>query len=129
MDSATPNKFLTYSMIEQDKGLLLEIPCHIAPPGGHRTIGTRRSSLHKAAVDTAMKQGVEIHWDHKLVDLQQQEGSVTVRFENGAEDTGSFVVGTDGLHSGTRICLFGEEKADYTGLAQVWSLMVKCGDC
>ncbi|RDX45672.1 FAD/NAD(P)-binding domain-containing protein [Lentinus brumalis] len=53
-----------------------------------------------------------------LVDFEQHEKSVTVKFANGKTDEGSFVIGCDGLHSNTRICLFGEEEASFTGLTQ-----------
>lgn len=113
------NKFLTYSAVEEDKRLLLEHSAPSPPPGGFSNILVRRAMLHKALVDSALSHGVEIKWGHKLVGLSQSEDSVTVKFDNGVEDTGSFVVGSDGLHSNTRICLFGQEKANYTGLVQV----------
>jgi salicylate hydroxylase len=125
MEAATFDKFLTYSVVEGDEGLLLDMPVSPSPQGGHRIIAMRRSALRKAVIDTALNHGVEIRWDHKLVDLQQHDTSVTVRFENGMEDTASFVIGCDGLHSNTRIRLFGEEKADYTGLVQVGSLAIQ----
>lgn len=73
-----------------------------------------------------MQAGVEIKWGHKLVSLEQSHNSVTVTFENGTKDTGSFVVGCDGLHSNTRKCLFGEEKAEFTGLCQASAFYVAC---
>ncbi len=68
-----------------------------------------------------MQHGVPIHWGCKVEDVVQGEDgeSVTVKFANGGEDTGSFVVGADGLHSSVRTALFGDEKASYTGLVQV----------
>ena len=113
------NKFLTYSAVEEDKRLLLEHSAPPPPPGGFSNILIRRSVLHKALVNSALSHGVEIKWGHKLVGLEQAQDSVTVKFENGVEDTASFVVGSDGLHSNTRICLFGQEQANYTGLVQV----------
>lgn len=125
MESAGIDKFISYSVIPEDKCILLEIPLPSAKDG-IKTIGVRRSVLHKAVIDAATRNGVEIKWNHKLVSLKQQEDSVKVTFEDGFQDTASFVVGCDGLHSNTRICIFGEEKADYTGLVQVgsWSACV-----
>ncbi|KAH9920085.1 uncharacterized protein B0H18DRAFT_1025880 [Fomitopsis serialis] len=54
----------------------------------------------------------------ELVSLKQDDDSVEVTFENGVVDKASFVVGCDGLHSNTRVCLFGHESASYTGLTQ-----------
>ncbi|KAI0087302.1 hypothetical protein BDY19DRAFT_955012 [Irpex rosettiformis] len=117
MEKSRLDRYITYSAIEEDKRVLLDMPAK-TPPGIHSTIVVRRAALHKAIIDIAVKNDVQIKWDHKLVDLEQHEDSVTVKFENGTEDTASFVVGSDGLHSNTRICLFGEQKADYTGLVQ-----------
>ncbi|KAI0344757.1 FAD/NAD(P)-binding domain-containing protein [Trametopsis cervina] len=103
-----------YSVLPEDKGLLAQQPI----PSAERLRGLRRAGFHKALVDAAVQAGVEIKWGHKLVSLEQSHNSVTVTFENGTKDTGSFVVGCDGLHSNTRKCLFGEEKAEFTGLCQ-----------
>ena len=118
IEKSTLDRFLTCSAVEEDKRVLLDMPLK-PPPSGHRTILVRRAALHKAIIDFAVKSGVEIRWNYKLVDLEQHEEFVTVKFDDGLEDTASFVVGCDGLHSNTRICLFGEQKADYTGLVQV----------
>ncbi|KAI0688032.1 hypothetical protein BC835DRAFT_1408199 [Cytidiella melzeri] len=118
LESAEIEKMMTYSTVEGDEGLMLSTPVSPPPPGRHRSVGVRRSALHHAIINMAQKHGVEIKWDHKLVGLQQHEDFVTVKFDNGSEDTASFVVGSDGLHSNTRSCLFGEQKADYTGLSQ-----------
>ena len=70
---------------------------------------------------------MEIKWGHKLSGLEETEdATVRVIFENGASDVGSFVVGCDGLHSSTRIAIFGEEKATYTGLTQVCCAFDEC---
>lgn len=107
-----------YSVLPQDKSTLAEVKV----PERFEMLGVRRAVLHKAIIDTAVTAGVEIKWGHKLESLEQTEDSVIVTFENGHSDTASFVVGCDGLHSNTRICLFGAEKADFTGLIQVWSM-------
>lgn len=106
-----------YSVVPGDKGVLAD---RIADSDSTFTFyGVRRTVFHKALVESAERAGVEFKWGHKLVSLEQAEDSVTVTFENGSQATGSFVVGCDGLHSNARICLFGEEKADFTGLCQV----------
>lgn len=102
-------------MVAGDQGMLAEVNF----PASVDALGVRRAALHKTLVETAVEAGVELKWGHKLVSLEQDEDSVSVAFENGTRDTGSFVVGCDGLHSNTRVCLFGKEKADFTGLVQV----------
>ena len=115
------DEFNFYSVIPEDMSVLAELqhPKKMREATGRGSFGIRRSDLQKAMVAHAEKLGVEFKWSHKLEKLDQTEDSVTVTFANGAQETFSFVVGCDGLHSNTRICLFGEQPADYTGLVQV----------
>lgn len=84
--------------------------------------GVQRQKFLELLTTTALDRGVEIHWEQKVVDLEQgDDNGVRVVFENGHSDTASFVVGCDGLHSNTRISLFGKEEASYTGLTQASS--------
>ncbi|KAJ3713415.1 hypothetical protein C8R42DRAFT_593238 [Lentinula raphanica] len=82
-------------------------------------MGIRRHDFLHLLAETAIKAGVEIHYERKVVDVQQSANSAEVEFEDGTTDTASFVVGCDGIHSNTRISLFGKEKASYTGLTQL----------
>ncbi|THH01139.1 hypothetical protein EW026_g1507 [Hermanssonia centrifuga] len=114
-------KRVFYSVLPEDKGILGESDIAKQLQEEHGVgivLGVRRTVFHQALVEAAQKAGVQIKWGHKLVSMDQHDESVTVKFENGAEETASFVIGCDGLHSNTRICLFGDEKADFTGLVQ-----------
>jgi salicylate hydroxylase len=91
---------------------------------GFPLIGVRRAEFHRFLIDTAEKHGIEIRWGHQAIEFEQSEDSVEVTFANGIKDTASFVVGCDGLHSNTRIALFGKEKASFTGLVQVRLFLV-----
>lgn len=115
------DEFNFYSVIPEDLSVLAELkhPKKMREATGRGTFGIRRSELQKTMVAHAQTLGVEFKWSHKLETLEQAEDSVTVVFDNGTRETFSFVVGCDGLHSNTRICLFGEQPADYTGLVQV----------
>ena len=81
--------------------------------------GVSRTKFHQVLIDEAERQGIQIHWDHKLIDIRQTDVDVTAIFQNGKAVTGSFAVGCDGLHSGSRVALFGQEEATFTGLTQV----------
>ncbi|KAF7977762.1 hypothetical protein HWV62_2862 [Athelia sp. TMB] len=89
---------------------------------GFQPRGVERSELHKLLIEHALKSGIDIKWDQKLVAVTQGDGEVRVDLETRAgdksSDTASFVVGCDGLHSGTRSALFGEHQADFTGCTQ-----------
>lgn len=81
-----------------------------------------RLQFHSVIVAEATETyGIPILYDHSLVDIRDNtaEETVTVRFSNGKTDTGSFLVGCDGLHSNTRVALFGRQKAQFTGMTQV----------
>ncbi|KIJ67862.1 hypothetical protein HYDPIDRAFT_107388 [Hydnomerulius pinastri MD-312] len=89
---------------------------------GFPLIGTRRTEFHRLLIETAQQYDIEVKWDHQAVDFDQDGNEVRVKFANGASDITSFVVGCDGLHSNTRMALFGREKANFTGLVQFGGL-------
>lgn len=110
----------TYSMVEEDKGLLGTSDVkRLRERDGFGTFLIRRSVMQIKVVEMAEKAGVRVLWGHKLEAIEQGEDSVTVTCANGVKETFSFVIGCDGLHSNTRICIFDEQPASYTGLTQV----------
>ncbi|GJE95033.1 FAD/NAD(P)-binding domain-containing protein [Phanerochaete sordida] len=106
--------FHAYSALAEDTGVLAQIA-----NAGHSVFGTKRSALQDVLVAAAERAQVPVRWGHHLKGLEQSDDAVTLRFANGAEETVSFVVGCDGLHSDTRKALFGDAPADYTGLVQI----------
>jgi len=111
----------SYSTLGVDEGLLgdNDIPADIHNVFGYPMRGVRRTELIKALIDTAEAQGIPIHWDHRLTDIEQTDGGVKAIFANGFIDSGAFLVGCDGLHSATRKVLFGEEPITFLGMTQV----------
>jgi salicylate hydroxylase len=81
--------------------------------------GIPRTQTHQVIVGMAQERGIKVHWGHKLVSFEEFEFEVRATFENGQRYTGSFVIGCDGLHSGSRTALFGREKPSYLGMTQV----------
>ena len=119
--------FAFYSALPEDPGTLAEsgLPAKLREYyDGIGMLGVRRSAFHQSLVDFAEKTGVPVHFNHQVVALEQGPDSVTVTFADGNKDTGSFVIGCDGLHSNTRIALFGKEEAQFTGLVQVCGMTV-----
>lgn len=110
-----------YSVLPAEKCIIAEndSPAQLRAATGLGQMGTKRSSLLKTLVGHAQSVGIEVKWGHKLIDVESLADSVKVKFENGVEETASFVIGCDGLHSNTRVVLFGEHQADFTGLTQV----------
>ena len=113
--------FAFYSALPADPGVLAlsGLPVTIREHYGVGMLGVRRAAFHQSLVDAARKNGIPVHFGRQVVALEQGPDSVTVEFADGTKDTASFVVGCDGLHSNTRISLFGKEAAQFTGLVQV----------
>jgi salicylate hydroxylase len=111
----------SFSTLEEDKGLLgkNDVPADVRAAFGYPMRGVRRTELLQHLVDAAEIQGIPIHWDHRLVDIEQSDQGVNAIFANGFTDTGSFLVGCDGLHSMTRTVLFGEDPITFLGFTQV----------
>ncbi|KAG2143868.1 hypothetical protein BD769DRAFT_1625589 [Suillus cothurnatus] len=91
-------------LVEQIPGYPLERLIHCSCLDGVENI-----LFQQLLIDTAKKHDVEIKWNHQAIEFKQSEDAVEVTFANGC----------DGLHSNTRIALFGQEKADFTGMVRV----------
>ncbi|KAH7888621.1 hypothetical protein F5I97DRAFT_1925141 [Phlebopus sp. FC_14] len=121
----TPNRNIHCSSLDGKEEVLVDDD--ISPPVltsrfGFPLIGVGRTELHDLLVQTVEGYGVEVRWGHQAIAFEQHANEVQVKFANEVTDTASFVVGCDGLHSNTRIALFGREKADFTGLVQCGGL-------
>ena len=112
------NDWHFYSVIPEDKGFLGSL-AHPDRGSGPHSIAYRRHILQEELNAFAEKLGIPVKWGHELATLEQDEGGVNVTFTNGAKESFDFVVGCDGLGSKTREILFGDQRADYTGLAMV----------
>ncbi|KAI0062853.1 FAD/NAD(P)-binding domain-containing protein [Artomyces pyxidatus] len=114
----------SYSVVPEDPGLLgqTDIPARMAEAYKHGMLAVSRVEFHRAIIAAAEAHGIKVKWAHELVGLEQTADTVRAKFANGNTDEASFVVGCDGLHSRTRMELFGEEEADYNGNSQTGGL-------
>jgi salicylate hydroxylase len=121
------DKMYFRSWIPEEEMTLAEndVPIKAIARFGYQMKGVDRTGFRRLIVQTAKDHGVDIYWEHSLVSLEQVADEVRVKFENGHTDTASFVIGCDGLHSNTRASIFGREKADFTGLTQVWVIHLR----
>ncbi|KAI0044542.1 FAD/NAD(P)-binding domain-containing protein [Auriscalpium vulgare] len=120
LPGCTLKRFNAYSVVPTDVGLLgtSDIPTRMPAALGFGMHAVPRTAFHRAIISAAQAHGVDVHWGHSLCGLEQTDGGVLVRFANGNSDMGAMVVGCDGLHSATRVALFGEQKPDFLGLTQ-----------
>jgi salicylate hydroxylase len=115
------DQIMLYSLVHSDERVLVQsnFPADLRREHGHGLTGVQRPKFLALLTDTALAQGIEIHFERQVVDVEQTDEYVRVRLITGETDTASFVVGCDGLHSNVRIALFGKEDATFTGLTQV----------
>jgi len=109
-----------YSIVPSDERVLAQstYPVDLRREHGHGLFGVQRPKFIALLADTALANGIEIHFERQVVDVEQGDGYARVKLSTGETDTASFVVGCDGLHSNVRIALFGKEDATFTGLTQ-----------
>ncbi|GJJ10473.1 hypothetical protein Clacol_004699 [Clathrus columnatus] len=118
---AAPVEILSYRTHEK---VLVnsDIPLAVKEHFGFPFAGVKRSVFLQYLLETVQAEGVDIRFGHALKDIDQGETSVLAKFENGQQVMGSILIGCDGLHSQTRITLFGQEIPEYTGLTQTAGL-------
>ncbi|KAJ6542084.1 FAD/NAD(P)-binding domain-containing protein [Mycena vulgaris] len=109
-----------YSVVPSDERVLGQstFPAELRREHGHGMVGVQRPKFLTLLADTALAQGIAVHFERQVVGIEQAPGSATVCLNTGETDTASFVVGCDGLHSNVRVSLFGKEDATFTGLTQ-----------
>ncbi|CAN7372659.1 NAD(P)-binding protein [Ensifer sp. T173] len=84
---------------------------------GAASITLRRADLLEALRQTASAQGVDIRYDHALIDIERKADGVTLRFGNGESAHAHWLAGCDGVWSRTRrLALPASPEPLYTGL-------------
>ena len=123
LDGFRTKEWQFYSAIAEDKGYLGSIFPPAEANGSEKLypMCIRRHIMQERLIEFAEKQGIPVKWGYQLESLEQDDEQVTVKFANGVQESFSFVIGCDGLHSDTRKSLFGEQRANYTGLSMVRS--------
>lgn len=87
-------------------------------PQLERRFGAPLLAVHRAALQAVLlhRLGAErVCLGSRLTGFDQDESSVTVRFEDGREEHGDLLVGADGIHSAVRKQLCGPEPPRYSG--------------
>lgn len=112
---------------ETSDGLLLghsDVPKSFAEKYRQPCVGIKRTSINLALKKMLIDLEVDLREGWELLDIQENEDSVTAFFDGGRQVTGSFLVGCDGIKSATRAALQRNKRKteglpSYTGLTQV----------
>ncbi|HEY6412281.1 MAG TPA: NAD(P)/FAD-dependent oxidoreductase [Edaphobacter sp.] len=85
---------------------------------GQPPVMITRAALHRAIVERAEVQGVPVHYNKRLVNIEDVPGhSVVAHFADGTSTEGDFLVGADGIRSHVRQLIMPEApKPSYTGM-------------
>ena len=81
--------------------------------------GAPQLTIHRADLLEALRDRLPadvLVLGRAVAGVETGEGSATVAFEDGGEETFDLVVGADGIHSAIRTALWGEDHPKYTGM-------------
>jgi len=67
------------------------------------------------------------HLGHRLVDIDERDGTNVLKFDNGVEVEAQYVIGADGVRSVIRHALYGADNPTYTG-QMVWRALLNSSD-
>ncbi|WP_346891603.1 FAD-dependent oxidoreductase [uncultured Roseibium sp.] len=83
---------------------------------GFATLQVHRADLHTLLMNAVAANDADaLHPGHDFVDLDETDTGVTVRFANGAEDSGDVLIGADGNASAIRALLFPGVATTFNG--------------
>ncbi|MFD0697024.1 FAD-dependent oxidoreductase [Paenibacillus sp. GCM10027628] len=81
--------------------------------------GTYSYLIHRASLQSilyrSLADNTKLKFNKKLIGTEQKEGAVIAKFEDGTEESGTILIGADGIHSSIRSILFGESELRYSG--------------
>jgi 2-polyprenyl-6-methoxyphenol hydroxylase-like FAD-dependent oxidoreductase len=76
-----------------------KVPYGVKSLYGQPAVSLSRSALIEALADGMRAQGVEIHYEKRLIRITEQDEMITAHFEDGTSAGGDYLIGADGLHS------------------------------
>jgi FAD-dependent urate hydroxylase len=98
-----------------------EVPIGGTLPDGTITHTIKRADLYRVLHDVAVRRGIPIEHNRRLVDAGvTPDGGVVARFEDGPRAAGDLLIGADGIHSRTRRIIDpAAPEPRYTGLGNI----------
>ncbi|WP_171051844.1 FAD-dependent monooxygenase [Alteribacter natronophilus] len=82
-----------------------------------------RQNLMKLLLEKAEEYKIPVHYNKKLVNLEENSDSITAVFSDDSKVKGELLVGADGIHSRTREIVFPQAKPVYTGYYGIHGLV------
>ncbi|WP_157911783.1 FAD-dependent oxidoreductase [Alteribacter populi] len=82
-----------------------------------------RHNLIKFLLEKAEEYNILVHYNKRLVNLEQNSDSITAIFSDDSRVKGEILVGADGIHSRTREIVFPQIKPIYTGYYGIHGLV------
>jgi salicylate hydroxylase len=94
---------------------------------GQPMVALLRSSLNRHLKDALLSAEIPLKSEFKVSEIIEGEDQVTVVAEDGRKESGSFVIGCDGINSVVRAWILNShglppESVNFTGIVQVRSL-------
>ena len=74
------------------------------------TLNLRRPDIEHILLERTKENSVNIKYNTQIVEINQTPSSASVKLQNGDINSYDLVVGADGVHSGVRKMVFGEEQ-------------------
>lgn len=100
-----------------DGSAIAELPLGPARADGLACRTIARAELYGALRDEAVRRGIRIEYDKRLVEVETSPDGVRARFADGSEEVGDLLVGADGLASRVREIIDPRApRARYVGL-------------
>ncbi|HXJ83930.1 MAG TPA: NAD(P)/FAD-dependent oxidoreductase [Candidatus Methylomirabilis sp.] len=79
--------------------VLAEIASGLSLPDGTTNLTIRRADLYQVLHDEALRRGVRVEYDKRLVGADETPTGVVAQFADGSEAEGGLLIGADGMRS------------------------------
>jgi 2-polyprenyl-6-methoxyphenol hydroxylase-like FAD-dependent oxidoreductase len=93
----------SFDFLSQSGRLLGSINRDMKERFGQPAVNMRRATLNEAIVDKAWCENVELHFEKRLVRVEDRaDQPIVAHFADGSSAEGDFLIGADGVHSAVR---------------------------
>lgn len=95
---------------------------------GFGLLRIKRTDLLDVLLDTVQRVGISIHYNKKLIAIEEGDEEITVHFSDGTSETADLLLGCDGIHSSVRRLFVDPlQVPEYSGSAGLTALVPSSG--